>query len=295
MVPNSNYMDKFLATHIDLELPDRDHIYYRDDIIVTEELLNMYYNHMKSTENTSKSELTKHEYSKFLLGMLTDMNKFEVFFDFIYSNDGLRDKHILQPGLGKEKTEKFRQDALDSIVKIIFREGTPFYIRTRQQQQVSGKTNSKVSHIISATKIDELMKPFNLHTNYEKTIPKFISKEFPDYDFRSDETVSQKGKVKPIETQLLTKKKFAKLKYESETNPKLSLIVLDIVLSRKSNSVEERDAKLSTCNARARRLRKTFKSIKHGAARKLTSQFNYIYDKLKSVQLTRKNKKKYQK
>ena len=42
-VPQKVYFDTFLATHLSLNFPDKSQFAYRDDLLITEELLKLYY------------------------------------------------------------------------------------------------------------------------------------------------------------------------------------------------------------------------------------------------------------
>ena len=280
-IPQKTYMDKFLATHIDLTLPDRDQIFYRDDLLITEELLQDYYQKTKPVEPTddkSKGRKKKGEeliLSRYLLRLLTDFAQLESLYEYVASDPNLSKKHILEFDIGEKKTSEFRQKTLDSLIDIIFKPGTPIYIKSREQQTVQSTSGQNIGHIMSVTRVPELSKTFG--SSFKKVVKNKLIENTPEgFYFREDEKVNSRGRKIKNETPLLTKGKFEDIKIQVDKNPKQSLVVLDLVISQEYKSPEEKKQRRRECKVIKKRLKKKFSTMKKKVNSKLSNMKKYL-------------------
>ena len=268
------YFDTFLATHISLNFPDKSQFAYRDDLHITEELLKLYYNSKDSTldrEIKKKKDNSELNYSKMMMELLVYMEKYNHLFEFVMADNNLSKKHILQLNIDNMELEKFKSNVLLGIINILFREGTPFYVTQRQTQTTQQSTGQNISHIMSHTIIEELMNAFKIPKSKKGGNDKFeeFLKEHADiYRFRSDKKTlrGSEHKLQEHEKKLLTLEKLTNLRSIINNNKnkdvRKDLFAIDVVVSRKFDSIEDKKNKRRKCNNIKKRMNKTIRRFR---------------------------------
>lgn len=290
------YFDTFLATNISLNFPDKSQFSYRDDLLITEELLKLYYNSKDSTldrEIKKKKDNSELNYSKMMMELLVDMEKYNHLFEFVMADNNLSKKHILQLNIDNMELEKFKSNVLLGIINILFREGTPFYVTQRQTQTTKQSTGQNISHIMSHTFIEELMNAFKLPKSKKSGNDKFeeFLKEHEDiYRFRSDKKTLRgtETQLQEHEKKLLTLEKLKILRsmlINKNKDVRKDLFILDVVVSRKFNSLEDKRNKRRKCNNIRKRMEKTLKRLRT-SMNKGKKRFNVKLKKMLGVKNT---------
>ena len=179
--------------------------------------------------------------------LLVDMEKYNHLFEFTMANKELSKKHILQLNISESDRETFKSNVLSGIIKLLFREGTPFYVTQRQSQSTRQSTGQNISHIMGHTQLTELMNALKFPKPKRGEVDKFkeFLKQKNEYLFRANKSSLRGYKIelKEHEKKLLTMDKLENLRLitnKNRSDVRRDLFAIDVVVSRKFDSLEDK-------------------------------------------------------
>jgi hypothetical protein len=262
-VPDKHYYEQFSPNHIHTRFTDETVLQYDRTVLITNEVLDAY---KKSVQETEKGN------SRLLLDILAskDSSVYIDFMNFLTSDPTRKSKHIMSYTMTDAKKAEFEKRVRDTIVDILFQEGTPFYITSRKQSNTN-KDPRNINTILS----HKVLADFTPRIDDDKTIKDQMLQVLKSEHFHPK--VSDNKKKFTLQDFVSMKKTVDKMK---TTNTR-AIYVVNLTISKNFKSIKDKNKKRMKCDSirgrmkmRVKNLRKSYKKHMKKMYNNLKARFN---------------------
>ena len=261
---NHHYYETFTMNRLDPKLPENSQIFYYDDLLLTKDIIIEFLKSREQFNNNVNLPST-------LLSILNDFTLLDEIFAFV--NENYRDNIFI--GTRQDiDYYRFREKCIFNIIKILFEQGTPFYVSKMQTSGLTKTGNMKTTYIVDdienehivvekvkKTEVSSLADPIDFYgqnVEYKTDLFETFNRNTVDVDDeKSASSILYDQKKKKAKDKYISYEDFNKMMTQGKIYfEDKSFVVLEINLIPSSKSKDSKG-----CKVRKNRVNRSLKSF----------------------------------